>query len=240
MQRKKQIMNPLRALQRWHRFSIKRLLLEMAGALFGMQVVIVLILQIITERRKRHRKEGSFPHPHLSEVSVEGNSLQIYDYGADLFDAMFAAIDAAQESIYLETYIWKDDAVGQDFKEHLARKADQGVDVYVVFDAFANMVVPHHFKVFPSNIHTLDYRAFRRPWQLLDPRRYALDHRKLLIVDGSTSFIGGYNIGSLYATRWRDTHLRIVGQASADLAQSFTDFWKRHAPKHRRITRHYP
>ena len=69
----------------------------------------------------------------------------------------------------------------------------------------------------------------RRPGTCFDPRRYALDHRKLLVVDGVIGFIGGYNIGSLYATDWRDTHLRIRGPAAADLAQSFVDFWNRHA-----------
>lgn len=75
---------------------------------------------------------------------------------------------------------------------------------------------------------------------MFDPRRYALDHRKLLVVDGHIGFIGGYNLGSLYATEWRDTHLRIEGQAAADLAQSFIDFWNLHDKARRRITRHYP
>ncbi|HLY30480.1 MAG TPA: phospholipase D-like domain-containing protein, partial [Ktedonobacterales bacterium] len=73
-----------------------------------------------------------------------------------------------------------------------------------------------------------------------DPRTYALDHRKLLIVDGHTSFIGGYNIGSLYATEWRDTHLRIIGPAAQDLAQSFVDFWNHFTPKSQRITTYHP
>ena len=180
------------------------------------------------------------PHPDLSEVPLGKNNLQLYDYGSDLYEAMLAAIDAAQESIYLETYIWKGDAVGQEFKNHLASKAAQGVEVYVIFDSFANTVVPGDFKVFPPNIHVLKYQAIRRPWHLFDPRRYALDHRKLLIVDGSTGFIGGYNIGSLYATTWRDTHLRIQGIAAADLAQTFVDFWNRHHSASERITRHYP
>jgi len=183
---------------------------------------------------------GSFPHPQLSEVQVRENSLQIYSYGQDLYDAMLAAIDSAQECIYLETYIWKGDSVGQAFKEHLTQKAAQGVDVYVTFDGFANTVVPRDFKKFPPGIHALQFQPIRRPWHVVDPRRYALDHRKLLVVDGYTGFIGGYNLGSLYATEWRDTHLRIQGPATADLAQSFTDFWNQHNPRHAHIARHYP
>ncbi len=174
-------------------------------------------------------------------IRVGKNSLQLYDYGKDLYEAMLAAIDEARESIYLETYIWKGDAVGQAFKERLERKAAQGVDVYAIYDTFANLVVPRRFKEsFSPAIHLLGYQAIRSPLHVFDPRRYALDHRKLLVIDGRTAFIGGYNLGSLYATEWRDTHLRIEGPAAADLAQSFTDFWNLHNPPNRQITRHYP
>ena len=183
---------------------------------------------------------ANFPHPHLDEVRVGENILQIYNYGRDLFDAMLAAIDAAQESIYLETYIWKGDSVGQAFKDHLTRKAEQGVEVYVIFDVFANTVVPRDFKIFPPCIHALKFRPIQRPWHVFDPRRYALDHHKLLVVDGHTGFIGGYNLGSLYATEWRDTHLCIEGPAAADIAQSFIDFWNRRNPKRANVARHYP
>jgi cardiolipin synthase A/B len=240
MQIKELLKRMFPTLRHWRRISLLRTALQLTGLLVALQAITVIILQLVSVQRRGHRREVSFPHPQLDEVRVGENRLQLYDYGRTLFDAMLAAIDAAQESIYLETYIWKGDEVGQEFKEHLARKAAQGVEVYVVFDRFGNTVVPHDFKVFPAEVHTLIYQSIRRPWHLLDPRRYALDHRKLLVVDGYTGFIGGYNIGSLYATSWRDTHLRIAGRAAADLAQSFIDFWNGHAPGHSRITRHYP
>jgi cardiolipin synthase len=230
----------LPVLTQWRRLSLKRLLFQAAGIMLGLQALIVAVLQVISVRRKRHQPQGGFPHKYLETVRVGKNTVELFDYGRELYDAMLAAIDAAQESIYLETYIWKGDAVGQAFKDHLARKAAEGVDVYVIFDTFANTVVPRKFKVFPSNINVLPYYAIRSPLHLFDPRRYALDHRKLLVVDGSTGFIGGYNLGTLYATRWRDTHLRIQGQAAAELAQSFVDFWNLHTPDARHITRHYP
>jgi cardiolipin synthase len=239
MQSRQDITSLVKSLRRRHRFSVLRTLLGAMGLLIALEAITIIILQIVSAQRKSHRQEGSFPHPQLSEVPLGDNSLQLYDYGRDLYDAMLAAIDTAQESIYLETYIWKGDAVGQEFKDHLARKAAQGVEVYVIFDSFANTVGPRDFKVFPANMHVLKYQPIRRPWHLLDPRRYALDHRKLLIVDGYSGFIGGFNTGSLYATTWRDTHLRIRGPAAADLAQIFIDFWNRHHPGHARITRHY-
>ncbi len=196
--------------------------------LLALQVLTASVLLAIATLGKRRKHEVSFPHQAFEEVQVGENSLQLYSYGRDLYDAMLEAIDAAHESIYLETYIWKDDAVGQEFRAHLARKAAEGVAVYVIFDHFGNLVVPRAFKSsFLPPIHVLEYSALRRPWHLLDPRRYALDHRKLLVVDGMTSFIGGYNIGSTYATEWRDTHMRISGPASAELAHSFVSFWNR-------------
>ncbi|HLZ63105.1 MAG TPA: phospholipase D-like domain-containing protein [Ktedonosporobacter sp.] len=211
------------------------------ASILSLQIVTVIILSVVSKLRAKRLHEQSFPYLRLDEVAVGENRMLIYAYGRDLYDAMLEAIDDARETIYLESFIWKDDAVGQEFKEHLIKKAAEGVEVYIIFDAFGNFVVPRAFKEarsFPG-IHVLEYQAMHRPWHILDPRYYALDHRKLLIADGAISFIGGYNIGSLYATSWRDTHLRIAGPASADLAQSFIDFWNRSSSKKYRITRRY-
>ena len=222
------------------RFSIKRTLMEILGLVVTLQAIVVLILQLVSVIRRQNRHQGTFPHISLQEVEIGESTVQIYDYGHDLYQAMLSAIDAAQKSIYLETYIWKDDQVGQEFKQKLACKAKQGVEVYVILDSFANTVVPREFKVFPTNIHVLKYQSFNKPWYIFDPRRYALDHRKILVIDGSTGFIGGFNLGSLYETTWRDTHLRMKGPATAHLAQSFIDFWNQHAPNQDHISRHYP
>ena len=225
---------------RYSRGSLLRLVGKVILGVVTLQVLTAAVLLVIAALGKRSKHEVRFPHDPFEEVQVGENSLQLYAYGRDLFDAMLEAIDVAQESIYLETYIWKDDAVGQEFQEHLARKAEEGVAVYVIFDSFGNLVVPRAFKSsFHPAIHVLEYRAIRRPWQVVDPRRYALDHRKLLIVDGITSFIGGYNLGALYATQWRDTHMSLRGPAAAALARAFIGFWNRFCPAHEQITPRY-
>src|SRR5438128_4982003 len=217
--------------KRLSRLSLIRLVRNVILGLLTLQVLTAIVLLVIAALGKRRKHEISFPHEPFEEVQVGENFLHLYAYGRDLYDAMLEAIDAAQESIYIESFIWKDDAVGQEFRMHLARKAAEGVEVYVIFDRFGNLVVPQAFKAsFVPPIHVLEYSAIRRPWHLLDPRRYALDHRKLLIVDGATSFIGGYNIGSVYATQWRDTHLGLHGPAAAELAMSFVAFWNRFCP----------
>lgn len=225
----------------WRKWTPRRVIVVVFRIILGAQVVTLATLEIIAfwrERSMKKIKKQPFPYPDLGEVVVGGNTLQLYANGNDLYADMLEAIDDAQETIYIESYIWKDDAIGSEIKKRLIAKADQGVEVYAIFDGFGNLVVPHSFKVFPAKIHALEYQPLKRPWYVIDPRRYALDHRKLLIVDGNIGFIGGYNLGSPFATEWRDTHLRIKGPAAATLAHSFIDFWNRSSPRDR-ITRHF-
>jgi cardiolipin synthase len=228
---------PRRAMR--HGALIVRAVAALMAAIVAAQAATVAALVLVDRRRRRRSPPPTFPHEMLPETTLNGVALQIYTYGQDLYDAMLEAIDSANDSIYIESYIWKADEVGEEFKRRLARKAAEGIKVYVVFDDIGNLVVPRAFKEFPPAIHTLRYRAIHRPRHLLDLRRYALDHRKLLIVDGRVAFIGGYNIGQLYATDWRDTHLRITGPGAAALAQAFVDFWNRYGPSDDQIDRRY-
>jgi cardiolipin synthase A/B len=98
----------------------------------------------------------------------------------------------------------------------------------VIYDVFANLVVPRRFFRFPSGLHVLRFRLMPRPWKMFDPRNYGRDHRKILVVDGEIGFVGGYNIGARYATEWRDTHVRIEGPSVWDLENAFGDFWNAH------------
>jgi cardiolipin synthase len=154
----------------------------------------------------------------------------VYTCGDDLYAAMLHAIQQAQERIVFETFIWKDDPVGQRFKRELQCAAERGVQVYIIFDGFANLVVARRFKRFaPSpNLFVLEYPLLSWPWHPLHLRSYARDHRKVLVVDGHTAFVGGYNIGARYASGWRDTHVRINGPAAWEVENVFIDFWNAH------------
>jgi cardiolipin synthase len=208
-----------------------QILLWILLALVIIQVIVVIILMIVDRLRKRRRAPTAFPWHSVNPVVVEGNELRPYTYGEELYAAMLQAIERAEHQVLLETFIWKDDTVGRDFKQRLTEAARRGVDVYVIFDSFANLVVPRRFKRFPHEIHVLEYRVLPRIWQLLDPRRYARDHRKILVVDGEIAFVGGFNIGSLYATEWRDTHLSLQGPIVVELQNAFVDFWNANRPR---------
>jgi cardiolipin synthase A/B len=181
-----------------------------------------------------------YSQPGLDEVRAGDNSLQLYMDGQELYAAMLIAIDEAQESIYLEASIWRDDETGRAFKQHLSQKAAQGIEVYVMCSNLGKRKVSRAFGSFPAGVHILKSMPFHRPWHVLDPRRYAPDHRKLLVVDGLLGFVGGYNLGNSYLGTWRDTHLRLRGPAAADLAYTFIAHWNRFSSPQEQITHRYP
>lgn len=193
-----------------------------------LQVSAVASLMGATKIRKIFRDRHVAPlkaAPAVRHEIGDGSSATTYTYGAVLFDDMLAAIDAAESRVLLESFIIKNDDMGQRFKQALIDAADRGVDVYVIYDGFANLVVKPSFFDFPPPIKVLKYPVWGAGWQFFNPRRLGRDHRKILVVDDTVGFVGGYNIGALYATQWRDTHLRIDGPAVWDLDNAFIDFW---------------
>ncbi|MCE0486353.1 phospholipase D-like domain-containing protein [Ornithinimicrobium sediminis] len=196
-----------------------------AGAPLGVAAVVTGVDAV---RKRRTTEVHEAPdHPPRRAV-VSGNALTTFTYGDHLYEAMLEAIEQAESHVYLASYIWKGDAVGQRFKDAVVAAADRGVQVCVVFDGFANLVVPREFKEFPPGVHLMKFPTLRPGLALVDVRRTGRDHRKVLVVDDRIGFVGGYNIGDLYATQWRDTHLQVEGEAVWELANTFVDFWNRH------------
>lgn len=183
------------------------------------------IVGIDIVRRRRSTVETAFPTAAPLTTTTAENILTTYTYGQDLYEDMLASIESAESYIFLETFIWKGDDYGVRFRQALSRAAARGVDVYVIYDAFGNLVVDNRFyEHIPAPIHVLRFPIWR--WGAgLNIRRSGRDHRKILVVDGVVGYVGGYNIGSLYATRWRDTHLRVQGSAVWELGDAFVDFW---------------
>ncbi len=193
--------------------------------ILGVQVAVAVIMSVVDSYRRRGKKPKPFPITSPSTVQVGAGTVTTYTYGKDLYADMLAAIDGAQRQILFETYIWKGDDTGERFKAALSAAADRGVEVYVIYDGFANLVVSPVFKRFPDNLKVLRYPLYAAGWRFFDLRRYGRDHRKILVVDDGVGFVGGYNIGSAYETEWRDTHVRITGPAVWDLKRAFADFW---------------
>lgn len=193
------------------------------GMVFLLQLTVSIVLTAVDSIRKRGRPITPFPFMHKDDLRIGDDEVEIYTYGETLYADMLDAINSAQDSIYLETFIWKADRVGRRFRQALTRAARRGVKVYVIYDIFANLVVNPKFFRFPDSI-----RVRRHPLFSGSIRRFrntGRDHNKLLVVDSSVAFVGGYNIGTLYATGWRDTHARFTGPIVADFENAFADQW---------------
>ncbi|MGI8899753.1 MAG: phospholipase D-like domain-containing protein [Nocardioides sp.] len=205
--------------------SLLSVLRRVALGLLGVQLALAVVLTLVDSYRRRGKKHTPFPTTRPTPVTIGEGTVTTYTFGQDLYDDMLAAIESAEQQILLETYIWKGDEVGERFKQALNAAADRGVEVYAIYDGFANLVVSPIFKRFGPALRVLEYPVYTAGWRFFDLRRYGRDHRKILVVDDRVGFVGGYNIGTSFATEWRDTHVKITGPGVWDLKRAFADFW---------------
>ncbi|WEV77956.1 phospholipase D-like domain-containing protein [Janibacter cremeus] len=203
-----------------------------AGAAFGTQLFTAAGLLAFDSIRRRDRPDREFPRAPARALPVPGGEVRVYTYGEDLYEEMLADIAAAQERVFFETYIWKGDEVGGRFRDALVAAHERGVEVYVVFDEFANLVVPRSFFAsLPEGIHVLRHPLVSGGPTFFMPHNWGRNHRKLLVVDDEAAYVGGYNIGGLYATKWRDTHARFAGEIVVELENAFVDYWNEQGGK---------
>ncbi|HEY1717887.1 MAG TPA: phosphatidylserine/phosphatidylglycerophosphate/cardiolipin synthase family protein, partial [Verrucomicrobiae bacterium] len=154
-------------------------------------------------------------------------ALQWLRTGGEIFPRMLAAIESAQKSIQLETYIYSDGRLGRQFLEALLAAARRGVRVRVLVDAAGSWFLPNDF-FNPLVAAGAEVRRFN-PLHLW--RFGVRDHRKLLLCDESTIFIGGFNVADEYdgdgVTRgWCDLGAQIENPALAEkLAASFDELF---------------
>ncbi|WP_069998914.1 cardiolipin synthase [Cellulosilyticum sp. I15G10I2] len=150
---------------------------------------------------------------------TEDNSINIITDGKELFNMLFESINSAKKYIHIEYYIIRNDELGKAFKNLLIKKAQEGVEVFLLYDDMGCFGIPKKYfyelknagvKVacfFPSFIPFIKLRVNYR------------NHRKICVIDGVTAYLGGFNIGEEYVGLnkklgyWRDTHLKITGSA---------------------------
>jgi cardiolipin synthase len=163
-----------------------------------------------------------------------GNRVVLLRDGPGTFEAMLAMIESARETVEFEGYIFRRDDIGQRFAKAFIDAAERGVRVRVLMDWLGRLPTPGSFfrRLRREN---LDVRLFNPPgfraWLGLLPR----DHRKVLVVDGNSGFTGGIGIGLEWTygmirrrkSPWRDTAVRIDGDAAKDLLQAFERMWAR-------------
>ena len=126
---------------------------------------------------------------------VDGNRLQLLRAGTEFFPALEAAIAAARHEIYLETYIFADDAAGRRIARALAEAAAQGVRTHVIVDG---ITVKRYLgrlseRLLAADVSFAIYRPDISPWDFSERRLRRL-HRKMAVIDARVAFIGGINI----------------------------------------------
>jgi cardiolipin synthase len=158
------------------------------------------------------------------------NTVRIFHHGKDKFEALCEDIRQANTSIHLEYFIIRHDALGQRIKDLLIERAKAGVKVRVLYDSVGSLFLGRRYinelrragiEIYPFmsflsifNVHTLNYR----------------NHRKIVVIDGIIGYNGGMNIGLEYVeggkySFWRDTHLRVSGEAVAIYQSIFAIDW---------------
>ena len=176
-----------------------------------------------------------------SSAFISGNKVDLLFDGPQTLAAMRVAINAAQNHIHLETYIFDQDALGTEFAQLLIARQRAGIQVNIIYDSVGTLGTPQEFfeQMKSAGIHLVAFNPVNpmrveNEWQ---PNHR--DHRKVLIVDGKVGFTGGVNISSSYAASslfrskrktkskvgWRDTHLKIEGPAVAVLQSLFLETW---------------
>lgn len=161
----------------------------------------------------------------------EGNSVEVFDNGCDKFDALLRDIAGARRFINMQYYIIADDEIGTRVMEALIERARAGVKVRIIYDHVGS------FKLKKKSLRRLReagieaYPFFKVVFPPFGTRINWRNHRKIVVIDGETGYIGGMNVADRYLTggklftTWRDLHLRIQGPAVGALQQSFAADW---------------
>ncbi len=171
-------------------------------------------------------------------AEVTGANYRWLCTGREVFPAMLEAIDAAEQSVRLETYIFSPEALGQQFLAALVRAQERGCRVQVLVDGLGSYNVPWSFWR-PLQDAGGEVRYFN-PLAL---HRFVIrNHRKLLVCDDQVAFVGGFNIAPEYdgdgiTCGWCDVGLRLDGPLAGQLAASFEEMFARADFQHRRFVR---
>ncbi len=175
------------------------------------------------------------------------NNVEFYFTGRSALDAMYLSIESAKSHIHLQSYIFNDDETGVRFKDLLIKKATEGVEVRIMIDGVGCFGVKREFinQMRAAKIDVLIFSRVRLllPSFLVNYR----NHRKILVVDGQTGFLGGVNIADRYyynngeMGEWHDTHMKIVGESVASLQSSFLlDRWFMENKRIRKVNKYFP
>lgn len=164
-------------------------------------------------------------------VFTVNNDIKVLTNGKEKFEYLFRELENATEFIHVEYFIIKNDATGQKFKDILIRKALQGVEVRLIYDSVGCWKLGKKYIRELKEAGVKVHAFYPVVFPILSRELNFRNHRKIVVIDGKTGFLGGLNIGDEYATSesrlgfWRDTHMMIEGEAVKSLQRIFLGDW---------------
>ena len=189
----------------------------------------------IERGRILHSDEAFMAYLQAENVAITaGNEVELLNGAHAKFEDMFAEIEKAEHHVHLEYFNFRNDSINKVLIDLLAKKAAQGVEVRALFDAFGNvsnnrpLKKEHIDSIRARGVQLVKFDPIVFPWINHTPSR---DHRKIVIIDGRTAYIGGINVADYYLNglegvgKWRDIHARVDGAAVAPLQDIFLAMW---------------
>jgi len=161
----------------------------------------------------------------------ENTAVAYYAEAHDAFDALKADLEKAESFIFMEYFIVSGDSSFQELADILIRKAHEGVDVRFMYDdvgsvGYVNLTFAKRLS--DAGIHCM---VFNPALPFLNLFMNHRDHRKITVIDGKVGFTGGYNLADEYFGRkitygrWKDTGIRLEGEAVQSLTAAFLEIW---------------
>src|SRR5699024_5705827 len=161
------------------------------------------------------------------------NQTQLFGDGKAFFDSLLQDIQNAKQNIHIEYDTFYADKIGHKVLHALEDAAERGVEVRVLYDMWGSIGTNYKFfkRLEQLGGEAQGFISSSEKQLITTPRLNYHDHRKLVIIDGKTGYIGGFNIGDQYLGRlekygyWRDTHMRVYGMVTIQMQARFMMDW---------------
>ncbi len=162
-------------------------------------------------------------------LPFKDNEIEVYTNGYEFFPSLLREIGKAKDHVHVEMFIFDDDALGNLIADTLIDKAQQGVEVRVIYDDVACWKVRNSFweRLRDGGVEVHAFMPVKFP--AFTSKVNYRNHRKLIVIDGRAGFIGGMNIATRYVKGvgrpWRDTHILVRGGAVYGIQRAFLVDW---------------
>lgn len=164
-----------------------------------------------------------------NSLLLSNQNIDIFTDGNSTFEQIKKDIKNAKKCIYILSYIFADDIIGNEIKKLLKEKAKKGLEIIILYDSFGSKKTNRHFfkELKDYGVKILEFFPPMLSLKFLQLDINYRNHRKIIIIDNCMAYIGGLNIRDDHLSRkselspWRDTHIKVVGESVLALLQVF-------------------